>query len=90
MGCLLHFLGGEMEFLLAEIHVAFCLHRDEVDVGVVHFQSQNRHTHFEAGEGRFDGASYALREYYHAAQFVVSEIEEIILFALGDDEGMAL
>ena len=79
-----------MEFLLAEIHVAFCLHRDEVDVGVVHFQSQNRHTHFEAGEGRFDGTSYALREYYHAAQFVVGEVEEIILFAFGDDEGMAL
>lgn len=90
MGCLLHFLGRELEFFLAEIHVAFCFHGDEVDVGVVDFQTENSHTYFETGEGCFDSASYALGEDHHAAEFFIGEVEEIVLFALGDDEGMAL
>ena len=89
-GDVAHAFVGEVEFFLAEVHVALALQGNEVDVGVRNFESQYGHAHFAAGNGAAHGACHACGEDVERGEFLVVEVEDVVDFAAGNDEGVAL
>ena len=58
----LHLLCIELEVLLAEVHITFGLHRDEMNVGMGNFKTHHAHTDLYAGDSLLDGGCHALSE----------------------------
>ena len=59
-GDFLEFLWREFELLTTEIGILLCLERDEVDMGVGHFEAQHDLGHLLTGEGCLDGFGHTL------------------------------
>ena len=78
----LHLFGGEFD-MVAEVHVVLFLKRDEVDVCVGHFQSQDGHTYLGAGAYLFHGFGHLHGESLQFAVFLFGEVEDVIYFAFG-------
>ena len=89
-GDFLHLFSWQLEFLLAEVHIAFALKGNQVDVGVVDLQAQHCHAHLAAGECLLNGFGHTLGEDGHGGQGVVVEVEQVIYFLLGHHEGVTL
>ena len=65
---------------LAEVHIRLAVHRDEVDMGVRHLETENHLCHFLAGEGSLDGLSHFLGEDFKFGQVLVFHVEDIVNF----------
>ena len=81
-----HFVGRELQLRVGEVHVGFPLDGDEVDVRVRHFQSDDGHADARAGHGLFDGLGYPLGEEHEAAQGVIVQVEDVVVFHFGHHE----
>lgn len=86
----LHLIGGELELGVGEEHVLLALHGDEVDVGVGHFEAEDGLADLDAGDDGLDGTRHMGGEDVQAAELFVGEVEDVIDFTTGDDEGMTL
>lgn len=76
--------------MLSGEEFAFFFDRHEMYVCVIYFEADDCLSYLAAGECCLDGVGYLLSEDLHARYLVVSEVEEIIFFALRDYECMAL
>ena len=81
--------GGEFEMLLLEIKVAFTVDRHQMDMGMRHFESDNSHCDAFAGDGFLDGISHMFGEHHHLSEFFIVDIEDVVGFMFGNDEGMS-
>ena len=84
-----HLRGIGIFDLLMEIHVALCLERYEMDVGVGNFESEYRLAYLSAGDGFLNGFCHSLGEYLKACEGLVVKIEDVVGLLLRDYERMA-
>lgn len=85
-----HFVGRELQLRVGEVHVGFPPDGDEVDVRVGHFQADDGHTDAGAGHGLLDGLGNPLGKEHEAAQGVVVQVEDVIVFHFRHHERMPL
>ena len=57
-------------------------------MGMGNLQSKNCHTYPLANHGLIDGQCYFFCKYHHTGQEVILQVEEVIGFKLGNDQGM--
>ena len=72
-----------------EVHIALLGDGDEMDVGMRHFQSDDSHTYALARHGFLDGLGHFLGKDHHAADFVILKVEDVVVFAFRNHQGMA-
>ena len=90
VGRLLHLLGCELQLGTAEVHVAFALQGYELNVSVVHFESEHGHAYLSAGESCAQRFCHLFGEDYHVGEVVVVEVEEVVHLLLGHNQRVAL
>lgn len=78
VGNTLHFSRFESQLRCAEIHVSLAVERNEVDVGVRHFEPDGCGSDAFARHGTAKGFGYAFSENFEGGKFVVVEVKQII------------
>ena len=79
---------AHVDMFFLEVHVAFLRDGDEVDVGMGHFQTDDGHANAFAGDSLLEGLGHFLGEDHHGPDFVVFKVEDVIVFAFGDHQGV--
>ena len=74
----LEFLFSQFEMFFAEVDISLTVHRDEVDVCMRNFQTQNNLCHFFARESSLDGLCHFLGEYFKLSQVCILHIEDVV------------
>ncbi len=59
-------------------------------MSVGHFEAHDGYAYAVAGDDFFNGMGYAFGEEHEAAEQFVIELEELVYFLFGDDEGVPL
>ena len=85
-----HLFCLKVKMLLAEIHVAFLLHWDEMDVRMRHLKAHDAYTYLDAWNGLLDGCSHTLCEYHVSRDKLIVLVEQIVDLLLRDHECMPL
>ena len=75
--------------LLLEVQVALLGDGDKMDMGMRYFQADDGHADALAGHSLLDSLGYFLGEDHHGADFVVVEVEDVVILVLGHDQSMA-
>lgn len=83
------FLLRQLEVLLLEVKVTLAGDGYQVDVGVRHLETDDSHSDALAGDGFLYGFGNLLGKHHHLTEFFVIDIEDVVGFMLGDNEGMA-
>ena len=79
----------QLQLFAAEVGILFRLHRDEMDMGVGHFQAKYHLCYLAAGEGALDGCCHALGKLLVSGQLVVVHIKEVVNLTAWDDQRVA-
>lgn len=82
------FLLGQFEVFLFKVEVTLESDRDEMDMGMRYFKTDNGHANALAGDGFLDGLGNVLCEHHHLSKFIIIDIKDIVGFVFGDHEGV--
>ena len=78
----------ELKLLVCEVSIFLTLHRDEVDVSVWNFKTENNLGNLYARESLLDSLGYLLCEYLLACNLVIFHIIDIVNLTTWDDKSM--
>ena len=79
---------GEL-YVVVEVHVAFVLHGDEVDVCMRHLETEHRHAYLAAGAYLLDGTCDAVGKGEEVVVEGVVEVEDVVDLLFRDAEDVA-
>ena len=74
---------AQMDVFFLEVQVTLLRDGNEVDVGMRHFQANYSHADAFARHSLFDGLGHFFGKDHHGPDFVVIEVEDIVVFVLG-------
>lgn len=84
-----HFGRVRVSDLVFEIHIALIAERDEMNVGVRHFKTENSYADFPTWDDALESGSHFFGEHHHVAESGVRKVEDVVSLLLGHYERMA-
>lgn len=82
-------VGSHRQLGLGEVHVALALHRDDVDMGMGHFEADDGHAALDAWHCLLGGVGYAACETQQRLIFLFAEVKDVVDLMFGHTKHVA-